>query len=149
MNAVTRRTKLVYNDKTGMFEDVPVVGRRFSEALRLLSWPFRKIRSLLYWTAKVLFLLLVWFFYPAIKWWKVIRRDYREGEYILVALWLIPGYIMFLLYRGVILWFFGVGWLLFAAIAVCLWRWLILAVVRMWDFFSSLVAMTANTIPWR
>lgn len=138
------RTKPVYNERTGMFEEVPVVGRRFSGILRILSWFFDKIWSLLCWTAKALLPLLTWFFYPAVKWWKVAWGEYKEGEYILVALWLIPGYLLFLLYRGLILWIFELGWLLLTALIVCLWRWLYVAVVRMWDFCLSLAGMVAN-----
>ena len=146
---MTRRTKLAYNDKTGMFEESPVVGRRFAGLLRVVSWPVGMVWRLLCRIAGLSRRLLLWFFYPVIRWWSVIRRDYRNGDYILVALWLLLGYFMFLLYRSVILWFCEVGWLLLAAVAVCLWRELVAVCLRMWDFISSLVAMTANTIPWR
>lgn len=86
MSGVAFRTRLAYNDKTGMFEEVPLVGRRLSGVLRILSWPFRKTWSLLCWAVKILFSPLIWFFCFVINCCKVIWRKCREGAHILASL---------------------------------------------------------------
>lgn len=163
---MVNRTRLTYNERTGMFEDASVGGGGTSSFLRVLFLPFKVILLLLCIPVRFLQKLLklpivvlkqVWlffkqksiiflrlFFSPAIKLWFIIKRDWRDGEYVFVGLWLIPAYILILIYKSLIFWMLDIVWSFLATIIVCLWRWLCVACIFMKDFFSSLFVMVTN-----
>ena len=80
---------------------------------------------------------LRWFFSPFIKVWYKIRNAYRKEDWVTAGLWLIPAYLLFVVYRYVILLVFGVGWSFISGIVIWLWNVIAALAVWLWQIVSA------------